>query len=48
MMRSGAAPLFRHQIARAYESRFGVAPRIYDCNPSDGAGERTVPGDQNL
>src|ERR1017187_7932921 len=48
MMRAAAAPLFRQQIARAYESRFGVAPRSYDCNPSDGAGERTVSGDQNL
>jgi galactokinase len=48
MMHAAAAPHFRQQIAQAYEGRFGVAPRIYDCNPSAGAGERTVPGDQNL
>jgi galactokinase len=40
MMRAAAAPLFRRQIAQAYESRFGIAPRIYDCNPSVGAGQR--------
>ena len=40
MMRSEAAPAFRQAIARVYESRFGVAPRVYDCNPSEGAGER--------
>ena len=48
MMHAAAAPHFRQQIAQAYEGRFGVAPRSYDCNPSDGAGERTVSGDQNL
>jgi galactokinase len=40
MMRAATAPLFRRQIAQTYESRFGIAPRIYDCNPSAGAGER--------
>jgi galactokinase len=40
MMRAPAAPLFRQEIARAYQSRFGITPRIYVCNPSAGAGER--------
>jgi galactokinase len=39
MMRTEAAPVFRQQIARAYESRFGIAPGMYDCNPSYGARE---------
>jgi galactokinase len=43
MMRAGAAPAFRRTIALAYESRFGVAPRFYDCTPSEGAGERVSP-----
>jgi galactokinase len=41
MMRSAAAPLFRQQIALAYEARFGLTPKIYECNPSAGAGEKT-------
>jgi galactokinase len=40
MMRCDAAPTFRQTIARVYEGRFGVAPRIYNCIPSAGAGER--------
>ena len=39
MMSPAAAPLFRQRIAQAYEGRFGIAPRIYDCNPSASAGE---------
>jgi galactokinase len=39
MMRTEAAPLFRQRIARAYESRFGITPGMYDCNPSAGARE---------
>jgi galactokinase len=39
MMRTEAAPAFRQQIAQAYESRFGITPAIYDCNPSYGARE---------
>ena len=41
MMREAVAPRFREEIAKAYESRFGVAPRVYDCHPSEGAGEVT-------
>jgi galactokinase len=40
MMRSEVAPVFRDTIERVYQSRFGIAPRIYECNPSEGAGER--------
>jgi galactokinase len=43
MMRPAAAHLFRQQIAQAYQGRFGIAPRIYDCNPSAGAGEQPLP-----
>jgi galactokinase len=39
MVRAEAAPQFAEQIARAYEGRFGVTPRIYPCRPSAGAGE---------
>jgi galactokinase len=40
MMCAAAAPLFRQEIARAYQNRFGITPRTYVCNPSAGAGER--------
>ena len=26
-------------IVKAYESRFGIAPQTYSCEPSHGAGE---------
>ena len=39
MLRAGAAPRFREEIARAYRARFNVEPNVYDCNPSEGAGE---------
>ena len=39
MLRSGAAPRFREAIARAYRDRFDVQPAVYDCIPSEGAGE---------
>jgi len=39
MLRPDAVPRFRHQIAAAYEGRFGVTPAIYPCEPSTGAGE---------
>jgi galactokinase len=41
MMRPDAADRFRESIARAYQERFHVTPRIYDCRPSKGAGEVT-------
>ncbi len=39
MLRPDAEPSFRQEIARAYQGRFGVAPRTYLCKPSAGAGE---------
>lgn len=39
MLLPSAAAGFRERIARAYEREFQVAPRIYECNPSAGAGE---------
>jgi galactokinase len=41
MLRPEAADHFRTSIARAYEERFHVTPRIYDCRPSKGAAEVT-------
>jgi galactokinase len=41
MLRPDAADRFRTSIARAYEERFRVTPRMYDCRPSKGAGEVT-------
>ena len=38
MLRPDAADGFAKRIARAYERRFQVAPKIYRCNPSAGAG----------
>ena len=34
---------FREEIARAYVERFQVTPQIYECRPSDGAGELKHP-----
>jgi galactokinase len=34
---------FREEISRAYKERFQVAPQIYECRPSDGAGELKNP-----
>jgi galactokinase len=39
MLRPDGVPRFEREIARAYEERFQVAPRIYPCQPSAGAGE---------
>jgi galactokinase len=41
MLRPAAAEAFAASIARSYERRFHVAPRIYRCNPSAGARECT-------
>jgi galactokinase len=41
MLRPDAAEQFRQEITRAYEERFGITPRIYECRPSAGAGEVT-------
>jgi galactokinase len=42
MLRPDAADRFREEIARAYEERFQITPRIYECRPSAGAGEATT------
>jgi len=34
---------FRHDIAKSYEERFGVTPKMYECSPSDGAAEVEQP-----
>jgi galactokinase len=39
MLRTESAPPFRAKIADAYEQQFGMTPRIYSCEPSEGAGE---------
>jgi galactokinase len=47
MLRKGAEGAFQQRIASAYQSKFGIAPAIYSCIPSAGAGEvqklETVP-----
>jgi galactokinase len=39
MLRPDAVPAFRAEIARAYEREFQLAPQVYECNPSAGAGK---------
>jgi galactokinase len=39
LLRPDAAACFREEISSAYERRFGVLPLMYDCVPSQGAGE---------
>jgi galactokinase len=39
LLRAGAAPAFQEQVAAAYRTRFDAIPRVYPCEPSDGAGE---------
>jgi galactokinase len=39
MLSSAAIPRFREEIARAYQCEFHVCPKIYECQPSRGAGE---------
>ena len=39
MLRTESAAPFRAAIAQAYEKQFGITPRIYSCEPSEGAGE---------
>jgi galactokinase len=39
MMKPAAEPLFREKIAKAYEGKLGITPRVYECKPSAGAGE---------
>ncbi len=39
LLRADAAPGFRDAISQAYAKQFGITPRIYSCEPSEGAGE---------
>ena len=39
MLRAEAAAHFRERISIAYQERYGVVPRIYDCKPAAGAAE---------
>ena len=39
LLRRGAGARFRYEIAQAYERRFGLTPQMFDCRPSQGAGE---------
>ncbi len=39
MLRPDAVPAFPEQITRAYEAKFHLTPRSYECKPSAGAGE---------
>jgi galactokinase len=48
LLHAESAASFRASIALAYQQKFGVIPRIYSCEPSEGAGEvknfETIPG----
>jgi galactokinase len=39
LFRRGAGERFRDEIAQAYQERFGLTPQIFECRPSQGAGE---------
>ena len=39
LLRAAAAANFRSQVAQAYQRQFGLTPRIYSCEPSEGAAE---------
>jgi galactokinase len=39
LLRTDAAEGFRAAIAQSYERQFGVTPRAYSCEPSEGAAE---------
>jgi galactokinase len=39
LLRAGAAASFRARIAQAYHQQFALTPRIYSCEPSEGAAE---------
>jgi galactokinase len=39
LLRAGAAEHFRARIAQAYHQQFALTPRIYSCEPSEGAAE---------
>jgi galactokinase len=39
LLRTETAASFRESVARVYERHYGVTPRVYSCEPSEGAGE---------
>ena len=39
LVRPDAAERFREEFAARYRQRFAIEPQIYECHPSDGAGE---------
>jgi len=43
MLRPDAVERFRNAITNTYEQRFRMTPRIYECRPSEGAGECMSP-----
>jgi galactokinase len=43
LLRADAVDRFREEIAVAYEERFRVTPRFYECRPSEGAREYSAP-----
>ncbi len=52
LLRRGVGERFRGEIAQAYQERFGLIPQIFDCRPSQGAGEvknvERIPGEAAL
>jgi galactokinase len=52
LLQRGAGERFRSEIARAYQERVGLIPQMFDCRPSQGAGEaknvEKIPADVTL
>jgi galactokinase len=46
LLRPGERDRFAAEIASAYDAEFQVAPQIYDCQPSAGAGEIEISGSE--
>ncbi|HUO15483.1 MAG TPA: galactokinase [Verrucomicrobiae bacterium] len=51
LVRAGSSAAFQHEIAQAYKKETGIAPTVYICEPSRGAGawvaESCAPPDRN-
>ena len=43
MLRNGAESCFRQEIAALYQRQFHIAPKVYACIASAGAGEDILP-----
>ena len=39
LLRAGLRERFQRVISEAYQERFGITPQVFDCRPSEGAGE---------